>query len=130
LVYESLGGDAMRHLDAFPRFLLKLPNIVCLSVAILSVAFFLILYMMVSPAARTPLMLAIPVALVRHDMLGQVRGSGLGLYISQQLVEAMGGRIWAESAEIPGQGSCFCFTLLAHVPLTSMNLSLREEILH
>src|SRR5947199_5734277 len=54
----------MRHLDAFPRFLLKLPFIVRLSVAILSVAFFLILYMMVSPAARTPLMLAIPVALV------------------------------------------------------------------
>src|SRR6266849_770958 len=54
----------MRHLDAFPRFLLKLPFIVRLSVAILSVAFFLILYMIVSPAARTPLMLAIPVALV------------------------------------------------------------------
>ena len=51
-------------LDAFPRFLLKLPFIVRLSVAILSVAFFLILYMMVSPGARTPLMLAIPVALV------------------------------------------------------------------
>src|SRR6266581_85339 len=32
----------MRHLDAFPRFLLKLPFIVRLSVAILSVAFFLL----------------------------------------------------------------------------------------
>jgi signal transduction histidine kinase len=42
----------------------------------------------------------------------------------------MGGRIWAESAGISGQGSCFCFTLPAHVPLTSMNSSLREEILH
>jgi signal transduction histidine kinase len=67
---------------------------------------------------------------LKRDISGQVRGSGLGLYISKQMVEAMGGRIWAESAGIPGQGSCFCFTLPAHVPLTSMNSSLREEILH
>jgi len=57
-------GDMMRRLDAFPRFLLKLPFFVRLSVAILSVVFFLLLYMLVSPAARTPLMLAIPMALV------------------------------------------------------------------
>jgi signal transduction histidine kinase len=67
---------------------------------------------------------------LKRDISGQVRGSGLGLYISKQMVEAMGGRIWAESTGIPGQGSCFCFTLPAHVPLTSMNSSLREEILH
>ena len=67
---------------------------------------------------------------LKRDISGQVRGSGLGLYISKQMVEAMGGQIWAESAGIPGQGSCFCFTLPAHVPLTSMNSSLREEILH
>ena len=67
---------------------------------------------------------------LKRDISGQVRGSGLGLYISKQMVEAMGGRIWAESAGISGQGSCFCFTLPAHVPLTSMNSSLREEILH
>jgi signal transduction histidine kinase len=67
---------------------------------------------------------------LRRDILGQVRGSGLGLYISKQMVEAMGGRIWAESAGIAGQGSCFCFTLPAHVPQTSMNSSLREGILH
>src|SRR5258708_8045558 len=54
----------MRHLDAFPRFLLKLPFMVRLGVVVLCVAFFLSLFMMVSPAARTPLMLAIPVALV------------------------------------------------------------------
>ncbi len=67
---------------------------------------------------------------LKRDISGQVRGSGLGLYISKQMVEAMGGRIWAESAGISGQGSCFCFTLPAHVPLTSMNSSLQEEILH
>jgi len=40
-----------------------------------------------------------------------VRGSGLGLYISRQLVEAMHGQIWVESSGKPGEGSCFCFTL-------------------
>ncbi len=48
---------------------------------------------------------------LRRDISGPVRGIGLGLYISKQLVEAMGGHIWVESAGIPGQGSRFCFTL-------------------
>ena len=67
---------------------------------------------------------------LKRDISGQVRGSGLGLFISKQMVEAMGGRIWAESAGIPGQGSCFCFTLAAQVPQSLMNSSLREEILY
>lgn len=37
-------------------------------------------------------------------------GSGIGLTIAKALVEAMGGRIWAES-EGPGQGARFGFTL-------------------
>jgi PAS domain S-box-containing protein len=37
-------------------------------------------------------------------------GHGLGLYIARRLVEAHGGRMWAESTG-PGQGATFLFTL-------------------
>ena len=48
---------------------------------------------------------------LERDMNSPVRGAGLGLYISKQLIEAMGGRIWVESTGIPGGGSVFAFTL-------------------
>ncbi len=44
-----------------------------------------------------------------HTAGEQPEGSGLGLYIARQIIEAHGGRIWAESAL--GQGSTFRFTL-------------------
>lgn len=68
------------------------------------------------PAAELPLLFGKFVRLQR-DLSGTVRGSGLGLYISKQLIEAQGGRIWVESSGIEGEGSCFCFTLPTTRPI-------------
>jgi signal transduction histidine kinase len=62
------------------------------------------------PADELPLLFEKFVRLKR-DMTGPIRGTGLGLYICKQLIEAMGGRIWVESSGCVGEGSRFCLTL-------------------
>lgn len=41
----------------------------------------------------------------------EVYGHGLGLYFCQKLIEAQNGRIWVESAGIPGEGSTFYISI-------------------
>lgn len=48
---------------------------------------------------------------LERDMHGTIRGSGLGLFITRQLVEAMKGSISVESSGIDGEGATFSFTL-------------------
>ena len=54
---------------------------------------------------------------LQRDLNSSVNGSGLGLHISKQLVEAMHGRIWVESTGIDGEGSCFFVELPAVSPV-------------
>jgi signal transduction histidine kinase len=48
-------------------------------------------------------------------------GSGVGLTMVRGLVEAHGGRVWAESEE--GRGSCFTFTLPVAMPAARSSLT-------
>ena len=48
---------------------------------------------------------------LERDMHGITPGSGLGLFITRQLVEAMKGSITVESSGIEGEGATFSFTL-------------------
>jgi signal transduction histidine kinase len=48
---------------------------------------------------------------LKRNQASTIRGMGLGLYISKNLVETMGGQIWAESSGVAGEGCCFYFTL-------------------
>jgi two-component system sensor histidine kinase VicK len=41
------------------------------------------------------------------------QGTGLGLFISKSIIEAHGGRIWAEN-NADGKGATFSFTLPLH----------------
>ena len=61
---------------------------------------------------------------LQRDLSGSIRGTGLGLYISKNLVESMKGRIWVESSGRAGEGSRFCFTL----PHGSLSRSNTEEV--
>ncbi len=55
---------------------------------------------------------------VEHTGPGRIyRGTGIGLAISRNLVELLGGKIWVNSE--PGKGAEFCFRLPHLVPLES-----------
>ncbi|HLI29161.1 MAG TPA: ATP-binding protein [Chloroflexota bacterium] len=58
-----------------------------------------------------------PFARVENVLTRQTEGAGLGLYISRQLVERMGGRIALRSA--PGAGTTVLVTLRAAAPLAA-----------
>ncbi|HKG30714.1 MAG TPA: ATP-binding protein [Nitrososphaeraceae archaeon] len=49
-------------------------------------------------------------------------GTGLGLYISKSIVEAHGGKIWAENNS-DGKGATFTFTL----PLNRRQVSIKQQ---
>ena len=62
------------------------------------------------PAERLPLLFRKFSRVDGGDRQSDLTGSGLGLAICKGIVEAHGGRIWAES-EGPGQGARFIFTV-------------------
>ncbi len=64
---------------------------------------------------------------LERDMNSSIRGAGLGLYISKQLIEAMGGRIWMESTGKEGEGSVFVFTLKCALVTRRMSGSALEH---
>jgi two-component system, NarL family, sensor kinase len=47
----------------------------------------------------------------------QAKGSGLGLYLSRQIIEAHGGKIWVEQ-RVP-RGAIFGFRLPSHLPMSA-----------
>ena len=50
----------------------------------------------------------------------KVGGTGLGLPISRRLIEMHGGRLWAESTGIPGEGSTFFVELPIEARITEV----------
>ena len=50
----------------------------------------------------------------------KVGGTGLGLPISRRLIEMHGGRLWAESTGIPGEGSTFFIELPVEARITEV----------
>jgi Osmosensitive K+ channel histidine kinase len=93
MISARLYGDVVDPLHAFPE--------ICISVEDRGPGI---------PPAEIPQLFGQFVRL-RRDTSGHIRGSGLGLFLSRQFMDAMGGRIWVESSGVPGEGSNFRFTL-------------------
>jgi signal transduction histidine kinase len=65
---------------------------------------------------------------LERDMNSPIRGAGLGLYISKQLLEAMNGTIWIQSTGQAGEGSSFCFTVQLAPSLLHTNTSEQQNL--
>lgn len=65
---------------------------------------------------------------LKRDLSSSVRGTGLGLYVCKQLVEAMKGKIWVESTGIVGEGCRFCFILPATPATVSAHTTAKTSI--
>src|SRR5579859_1491236 len=74
------------------------------------------------PPAEIPLLFEQFMRLKR-DLGSPIRGTGLGLYTSKRLIQAMGGQIWVESMGIEGLGSCFYFVLPASLEEPPSNIT-------
>lgn len=66
---------------------------------------------------------------LERDLNSPIRGTGLGLYICKQLIEAMDGSIWVESSGQEGEGSIFIFTLHQAL-IVSQEISQNQSFIH
>ncbi|HEX9069711.1 MAG TPA: ATP-binding protein, partial [Ktedonobacterales bacterium] len=66
------------------------------------------------PPDQMPLLFNRFVRLPR-DLASKVPGTGIGLYLCRVMSEAMGGRVWAESTGVEGEGSTF----FVHLPFAT-----------